>query len=245
MEKIIKNLIESGLTEKEARVYYALLSLGPTTVLRISQTAGTNRVSTYAILDDLVIKGLVHTEERGLKKIFVADNPDRLHAVMQQKMERVSEVIPDLASLYNQRGNESLVRNYKGVSHAHAVYDRIIKTSNSRDHVYMIGGSSSWKNINLARHLKYQKWLQKNKLEMKLLFPNSERAKSRIHNNQNPLHTVKILPASVNMQSDIIVTPGFVAIMNLQQPVSTVVIEDPQIVSSYKDLFMFMWESIQ
>ncbi len=56
---LIKDLIEFGLSEKEAKIYIALLELEIATVNEIAKKAGVNRSSTYVTLDGLISKGFV------------------------------------------------------------------------------------------------------------------------------------------------------------------------------------------
>ena len=55
LQSILKNI---GLSETEAEVYLASLSLGPTTILKIARSSGVKRTSVYTIIDALKEKGL-------------------------------------------------------------------------------------------------------------------------------------------------------------------------------------------
>ena len=64
------NLIELGLSEKEASVYLASLELGASSVQKISQQAKINRATTYVIIESLSKKGLMSTMEKAGKIFF-------------------------------------------------------------------------------------------------------------------------------------------------------------------------------
>ena len=47
---LAKILIDLGLTENEAKVYVAALSLGPATILKIAQAAAIKRTTVYFVV---------------------------------------------------------------------------------------------------------------------------------------------------------------------------------------------------
>ena len=99
-ENHIKNLQDFGLSAHEAGVYYAGLLLGPTTILKISRLSGIKRTSIYAIMDSLKNKGLMSIQLKGLKQLFVAENPDRLKSVLDQKQQSLQLVLPDFQKMF-------------------------------------------------------------------------------------------------------------------------------------------------
>ncbi len=58
-EQLVSILNDLGLSEKEARVYFAALSLGPSTILTLSHAAELKRTTIYALVDSLKKKGLI------------------------------------------------------------------------------------------------------------------------------------------------------------------------------------------
>jgi sugar-specific transcriptional regulator TrmB len=62
-------LLQLGLSEKEAAVYLALLSLGKGTVTSITRKAGINRTTGYDILNALATKGIVSISGKEMGEI--------------------------------------------------------------------------------------------------------------------------------------------------------------------------------
>ena len=50
---LVTNLIEFGLSDKEARIYLSLLESDTSMVQEIAKNAGVNRSSTYVVLESL------------------------------------------------------------------------------------------------------------------------------------------------------------------------------------------------
>ncbi|MFH0928461.1 MAG: helix-turn-helix domain-containing protein [bacterium] len=117
-EKELQNL---GLTEKEAKVYLASLELGESPVQDIARKAGVNRATTYVMIEQLTAKGLMTSVERGKKRYFFAESPDKIAtrvrleiAELEEKMSSFKRVLPDLHALYDTSGEKPRVRFFEG-----------------------------------------------------------------------------------------------------------------------------------
>lgn len=107
-EDLITQVEELGLSEKEARVYLANLSLGPSTVQKISEHSGIKRVTTYVILESLVNLGLVSQAIKGKKTLFIAEEPLSLKRLIEKKERELSQqkanfetLLPELLGVKN------------------------------------------------------------------------------------------------------------------------------------------------
>jgi len=94
-------LVKIGLNEKEAKVYLALLELGPATAYRIAPKAGIKRSIAYVVLENLQTKGLVSVVPQGERRLFVADDPGKLLGEMEQRKELYKRFLPNLEALYS------------------------------------------------------------------------------------------------------------------------------------------------
>lgn len=241
MKREIDQLMQSGLPEKEALVYHAALTLGPATVLRIARLAGTERSTTYATIASLVRRGLMREEEVGLKTQYVAEHPDNLRVVMEQKMQDVSAVIPTLTELYTRSGKKHLVRVYEGLDALRQVSDEVQRTTRLGDIRYVIGGGTSWEDIDAAWHERYLKWRSRVRIDARLLFQDSKRARKHANLRSAPGQQVRILPIGTDLRGDIIITRDHVVIAKLSHPQRAIVIEDDDMHHMYLTLFGFLW----
>src|SRR5437879_6580616 len=89
---LIKQLVEFGLSEKEAKVYLALLELELASVSEIAKTAAINRSSTYVVLESLKKKGLVSTSEDKKVQKYIAISPDMLLVEAKEKSQKAEEI---------------------------------------------------------------------------------------------------------------------------------------------------------
>jgi sugar-specific transcriptional regulator TrmB len=114
-------LTQLGLSEREIAIYHALLSLGPASIRDLAAKADINRGTTYETLKGLVSKGIVNYLPKGKRRVFQAEDPDRLLDLAEEKrqalentlLELKTDIIPGLKHLKTDMvaGN---VRFYEG-----------------------------------------------------------------------------------------------------------------------------------
>jgi len=118
---IIKQLIEFGLSDKEARIYLALLELEVATVTEIAKNTNIKRSSTYVVLDSLKEKGLVSMSEDKKVQNYIAISPDMLLLEAQNRAkkaknikEEINNIIPELKALHKDTKQRPKVKVFEG-----------------------------------------------------------------------------------------------------------------------------------
>lgn len=86
-----KELEIIGLSEKEAKVYVAMLELGPAPILEITLKAGINRPTVYVQIESLKKRGLVSTQLKGKKHLFIAEDPHQLSTLLEKEKKLLEE----------------------------------------------------------------------------------------------------------------------------------------------------------
>lgn len=241
MNKTIQKLVDSGLNPKEASVYHAALVLGPTTILKLSRESGLKRATVYTVVDSLVYKGLMRIDENGLKKVFVAEDPSSLKRIMEERLVSTTSVIPELVSLYKKSGHERVIKTYEGIAALENISEQLMADARMNDFRYFIGGDLGWEDVNAKQQEKYFHWRSRISLDARLLFQDSKRALLHQAKAAALRHEVKVLPKKFSLHMDIIITPRLLVLAKLSPPASAVVIEDPDIIHSYKELFLYLW----
>ncbi len=117
----IKNLMDFGLSEKEARVYLALIELEVATVTEIAETTNVNRSSTYVVLESLKRKGLVSAVQDQNVQQFVAVSPEMLLQETEDMVTKAEEIrskikniLPELKALHKDTKQKPKIRVFEG-----------------------------------------------------------------------------------------------------------------------------------
>ncbi len=125
----IQEILEkSGLNQKEALVYMALLELGTSSVEGIAHKAGTKRPTTYLILDELQKKGFATLVPRVKKVLYSAESPEKLMTDLNRKQELIKRYLPNLLALYNEPKNKPQILLFEGKEAVRDLYDKILQS---------------------------------------------------------------------------------------------------------------------
>jgi len=103
MDETLKLL---GISDKQAKVYGALLGLGISSAKAVSLRADLKRPTTYVILDELIALGLVMVVPRSKKKLYRALNPELLLERRKQELRQVENKIPEIEALMRAGGGQ-------------------------------------------------------------------------------------------------------------------------------------------
>jgi sugar-specific transcriptional regulator TrmB len=132
----LKNLLEFGLSDKEARVYLASLALGPAVAQAIAAKAGINRPTAYLMIESLQRRGLMSVMQKGKRRHFVAGNPNHLrYLVAQEKRavdereKAVEEIIKDIDQVRVHDEGEIEVEVLEGMEATRRIQEHALRTS--------------------------------------------------------------------------------------------------------------------
>lgn len=247
--EVILILKQLGFSEKEIRVYLALLKNGPSSVRTLAQASGINRGTTYDILKSLKESSLVSYYHKDTKQFFVSEDPSALYKTLEQRIESLKEVkqnlihlIPELKSLFNKAGDKPVVKYYEGFNGAKIVLSDVLKvTESSAEKIYYVFSSAAIRD-----------YLYKDKA-----FPNftKERIKRKIKvraislGHKGTIATLsekKSLNTKKSSPTYILIYPGRVAMISvnsLKQPLA-LIIEDEALFITQKQLFEFIWQAL-
>jgi sugar-specific transcriptional regulator TrmB len=245
--KAKKVLLQLGLTESEIGIFLALLQGGPASVQDISRVSGINRVTIYSALANLEKQGLVAETKKGARRLFVAERPEELKMILEEKTEAIQKihldlenlVLPVLKAIDLNQENKPEIRFYEGLEGIYKVYDNMLESHDiigcgSYDSVMRV---SSWKEEeNYFHRIKHKKVFYRAILEDT---PTNRKfaaiAKGIAH--------FKFLEEGVRLSADIHAYGDEVALMSYEKVTATV-IHDATIAKSIRTLLEFMWERV-
>ncbi len=245
-KKLIEALLGIGLSENEARVYLGSLSLGPATVLKIASTAEVKRTTVYPVIDSLKHKGLMRTVPRGLKRLFVAEDPGKLDVLALNMREKLKNTLPAFQALYNLGGNEGSIKYFEGLEGIKSIYRELLKEMQPGDYYCVISEEKEWLRADQQFFEEFRKERgrisQSLGISIRLLLQDSPEAKKVKKYEKNYNEKVKTLPVATNLTTNLIVTPRKTIIHQLIPPISAIVIESKSIIQMHKEMFEIAWK---
>ncbi len=124
---IITELKEYGFSEKESKVYVAVLALGEATVNQIAEKSDLIRTTTYDLLKSLKEKGFVSSITKNKVIFFEACNPNKLIETLEEKKSKISKLIPTLSKLREEIPIKPKIEFYEGVNGVKTIFDEILR----------------------------------------------------------------------------------------------------------------------
>ncbi len=186
-KKIINNLINFGLSDKEARIYVTLLELELASVSEVAKQSEVKRSSAYVVLESLKKRGLVGvSDDRRIQRYF-ASSPDILLNITKEateKQETINEIVkatvPELKSLYKDSKHKPIIKVYEGKEAAKQIYLSSVRDYPETSEIRVYEDPEGYLDI-LPEFVKSDYTLRKKRgIYMQAIFPASEESKSVI-----------------------------------------------------------------
>ncbi|EKD33299.1 MAG: hypothetical protein ACD_76C00052G0006 [uncultured bacterium] len=248
MQKLIRELEDFGLTEKEAQVYLSVLQLGAGGVKEISKDARVNRATTYLSLESLMARGLVSSIERDGKKEFAAESPERFLTVINLQKEELNtkekyfyEILPQLLAFYNESGQKPEIRYLVGLEGLRTIqleYERL------RGPVIQIIPHDALRAVlpDMAFLNEHRKEVARLQEDIRaIILTDDKNSDPGIPNEPN----FCFLPAKdfPNITSEIIVKRDYIFIMSYKTDIIGIIIKSKSIADTLRLVFELAWKS--
>ena len=234
-------LISLGFSDKEAKVYIALLQLGQGSVSHIAKQAHTQRTIVYPIVEKLHTDGYV-TEVLGkATKTYQINDPSLLISKMKtasNNLDFVLHYLQDTASkatpkpkvaIYDTK--EAILRLYKHINMQIGV---LSLTSYERQEDIFKEAFPQWEADIQAGVYKMKDW--------KFLIGNDSgvRTAKLLHKNG---HNVRIVQFPKNETADMSIFGNTIAIAVFEKKPFTVTIESQYLADSFRMMYKMLWEN--
>ncbi len=138
----VELLQELGLSLNEARIYETLISHGELSVSELAPRSKIHRRNVYDSINRLLEKGLVYEVVSDLRELrYEAVEPLKLRDLVQEKLARLEESMPDLERTFRKSPNRNRVLVYKGVEGWKNYMRDILRVGKT---YYCIAGKGAW-----------------------------------------------------------------------------------------------------
>lgn len=234
-----------GLTEKEALVYMGLLELGKATMIEVAKKSGVNRATSYVAVESLINKGLASSFEKGGKRYFVAESPERLRSLfaiqrkeIDEKEKHFSVFLPKLKELVTD-DERPRVRFYEGKEGLRSIQEDILKTpTNQVDEIASLDAAFElFPPLPDDHRRKFLKKFTKNRLIYTY-------GRGPLPSRQN-IQMKWISEDTFSFKSELVLCGDTKVILNstpMRGKLFGVIIESKELCDSFRSLFNFVWE---
>lgn len=243
---LINELQKIGLSEKEAKVYLAMLELGQVPVQEISKKAEVNRATTYVILESLIQKGLCSTYHKDKKVFYMAESPETIASVLELQKKSIEEqqknvigLMPQLKALYSQQENRPVVRFFEGKDGLRTMIRE--QMSSSADLIRMVFSADALRQIFSIDEINqaYNERVNKN-VKVRAIYTIEDPIKRPSSSlDERIIISAKEFP----IHCDIALFDNKIRIASLGKKLSGVIIEDENIYKTFVSIFDLAYET--
>jgi len=244
---LLKQLINFGLTEKEARIYLALLELEAATVFEVAKQSGINRSSAYVVLENLKKKGFVGISEDKKVRRYIAASPETLlHSAKAstKKQEEIKQgieaIIPELKALHKGTKHRPIVKIFEGENGAREAYWDLLSTQ-AKDLKVFANPVNIFKRV--SDFLEFDKERGKRGVKMYLINPASKQVLDLYKfGPPAPPHEILLIPEKkFNFSSDMGIYANKVAFVSPKGNFG-IIIENKEIADVLRNNYDLAWE---
>jgi sugar-specific transcriptional regulator TrmB len=229
-----------GYSPQEVTVYLAALELGGSTITEIAAKSKLPRTTVNLIIRSLQKRGLMNAYLKQRRKIWAAENPEKLMITLKENEAALKIVLPELQSLRHDTGVKPTVRTYGGAEQIKQIMNDILE---SKHHVSAMLPWDDWNDTLGKSYLEdFTETRYRHYLRLRLLTSKSKTSTALKQKDSQELRITQFLPESISIPNANFIYDNKVAIISLnkKRPVG-VLIEDEDIHHTMEVLFESLW----
>lgn len=242
---MLQDLIRFGLSDKEAKVYLALIEMGPSSVTEVSKKTKITRTNCYHILNTLITKGVVSTHEEKAKMIFIAENPERLITMLKEQLnelekniQHAKKIMPKLKAIYSNPAGKFRVKFFKGVEGIISTYE---DTLTSRSTILGYASVEHQHSFMPGYFPEYYERRTRRGIPVKAILAYTKESFRIKDLDKTHIRISKIVPLKFQISSEINIYDDKVAIMSLKEKFGAI-IESKEVADACRKLFELAYE---
>lgn len=248
IEHLIKKLTAFGLSDKEAKIYLALLELGTAKVSEAAKHSGINRATTYVVLENLKKKGLVGVSYDKKIRCYVAASSEILLHIARAEANRQTEIkeeiesaIPELKALHKNTKHRPVVRVFEGKSGLINAFEDSLK---NREKLMRVSSAVE----NIAKLLpdyfpNYIKRRIKNGIKMHGIHPVEKIAEKLMKLDETKFDTPILIPKEkYKIPANMAIYDDTISFMSSKDGGFAILIKNKEIAEVMKSIFDMAWE---
>ena len=229
-----KILEEIGLEQEEAKIYLALLKLGPVSASDVSRETKIERTAVYRILEKLLDKGIANYFTENKVKRFNAVDPRKLLFQLEERYAEFEKMVPELERLSNWEKPEGpRIEIYRGLKGIKAMIReiRIIR----EDYCVLVSEIKIPELNYMFEHL--MRILDEEGIKEKILVKEGFEVKYKSKNTE-----IRYFPKEYAVQSTVGVGGNKVGMIISIDPFVGIGIESEELAKTYKSNFDMLWK---
>lgn len=246
---MIDVLQKLGLRPKEAELYFAAMEIGmPCAASTLAKKSGINRTTSYDILEQLVLKGVMISQRKRSGMYYQAMPPEKIVAYLDEQSkkfarlaEETKKILPELNAHYRVSGRPK-VYFYEGDEGLIRVYE---ETLLSHEEILAYASDQANQEAIPWYFPKYYARRAAKKIPIRALFPDTPKDRERHALDSLELRRSRLLPKSkLNFTPEVNIFDNKIMIADWKEKLG-IIIESDEIANVFKQTFELAWEAAE
>lgn len=236
-----QELEQLGFSRSEAKVYLALLEVGPTTAGEIIKKCGLHRNIVYESLNKFLDRKLVSETLKGGKKFFTPLDPSIILRQEKQKLEIAENLMPRLVGKLKKEQQQIII--YEGSQEYRDFQYEKIKQMPEKGTYYVIGAAKHWFSFMGGDfYAKYEGERLERKIKVKVLYYREQYEKNRKLMLERRLADWRVIGEDLETPAYTIIWPDSINIAIFSEPLINIEIKNKEVVEAYLNYFNLLWK---
>ncbi len=240
MEKEI--LQELGFSEREAKVYLAMLELGETTVGPIASKTRIQHSKIYQTLEKLIDRGLVRFIIKSKTKYFSAQDPKQIINLLQDKERSFLEILPNLEKRKEFAKEQQVAIVYEGYKAIKTMFDVILDSLNKNSFYYVFAFRHEYIESDIAKNFLRQIHIKLAEKEVDDRLIAHFSVKKEFINNYGDIKNIKSRFTEMNLPLGLMIINNKVINWIWSERPTAIEIDSKQIAEQYRKFFLDIWK---
>lgn len=232
-----------GLSEKEAKIYFALLQLGPATPYKMAKRSGLKRPTAYVIADELVDKGYA-VKAPGDKHTYIARPPEVIYEEREEKMLEAKKTLPELQALKGGVADRPVVLYFEGPEGIKQALMYKMRELHDTEIVGFYADPDFTTRESYDASLEFNEYRMAHNIKVRGLLTEADTLKGFEKYLKDESFIPKFVPKNIySSNASFEFYPNFIKILFFDTSVG-VIIESPTVAKAMKQIFEMLWSRL-
>ncbi len=238
-EEVLRDL---GFSEREIKVYLALLELGSTTVGPIAAKTRLQHSKVYQTLEKLIDRGLVTFVIKSKTKYFQAEEPKKILSFIKEKERSFKEILPGLEQKQKQAQSPQIAKVYEGYKAIKSMFESILDEMNKKSYYYVFAFKDEYVESPLAsRFLRdIHQNLSEKRVDDRLIA--HQCVKKEFLKNYSKIPNIKYKFTSLKIPFGLMIIDDKIINLVWGKRPTAIEIVSQQMATQYKEFFLEIWK---
>jgi sugar-specific transcriptional regulator TrmB len=229
-----------GFSDKEAEVYLALNTHGPSPASTLAKRTGLKRTSMYDILNSLLDKNLIVIQKKGAHTYYAIDDVNKI-LYQQKDRARLAESVVQQLSAEKGRVSDVKVNHYKGEESFRELYEDILRV-NPKELMVWIHLDEFYRALDPVREEEWTKERIEKKIWTRLLMQDTPIARQFIKKDPGSCRKTVLLPKKNMFTTTCFLYENNILLFDSRDEITGIRIQHPGFYAMMKQMFEMNWK---